>query len=265
MSGYQSDVAPGGLIGNLPLGQSLGGYAVAGGSGSYVAVLDPPITSYQAGMLMELKFDSTNLGPVQLNVDGLGLRDVKKIAGKTPIDLEANEIDTDLAYLLLYNGTYFQVINACCYTPTDELIHIDNVTGSLVDGTDEQVLGGPYTFIADQIINNPAFEIRINGALQFGSVKTIRVRLGSEILFSDASNDTGDFSLVLSALKTAANTLKVSGKLVGLANVPVSVRNIVTGVMDFSAPLNLTFTGQVDAPSVDAIVKEQFIVKGGRK
>lgn len=84
-------------------------YAVdSGAANAYVATLSPAVTSYVAGLIVYLKVANANTTASTLNVNGLGVKNIKNTSGGDPAanDLVANEIA-----ILQYDGTNFQLIN----------------------------------------------------------------------------------------------------------------------------------------------------------
>ncbi|MBR2117660.1 MAG: hypothetical protein IJ935_03105 [Afipia sp.] len=83
-------------------------YAVdTGAANSLVVSLTPALREYKAGVKLRVKVKVTNTGATQINVNGLGLRDVKKADGSalSPGDLVANGIAD-----LNDDGTRFQLV-----------------------------------------------------------------------------------------------------------------------------------------------------------
>lgn len=87
------------------------GVATSAGVNVYNLSL-PQISSsfgYVLGMGILVKFPSTNTGPAQINVNGLGLKEMRTPFGQP---LQAGDITPNVVYDMRYDGTYFQVLNA---------------------------------------------------------------------------------------------------------------------------------------------------------
>lgn len=64
---------------------------------------------YVEGMGVLVKFPVNNTGPAQLNINGLGLKEMRSPFGAA---LVAGDLIAGVIYDLRYDGTYFQVLNA---------------------------------------------------------------------------------------------------------------------------------------------------------
>jgi hypothetical protein len=74
----------------------------SGGPAAYVASLNPAPASLVAGLFVRLAFATTNTGPVTLNLNGLGVKDVTKRNGQP---LAAADIIAGTVHGLSYDGT----------------------------------------------------------------------------------------------------------------------------------------------------------------
>lgn len=84
--------------------------ATAGGTGNALTVtLDPVPASYVAFMTLLVKASANNTGAATVNVNSLGAKAIKKNGGAD--DVEADDIVSGGIYLLIYDGTNFQVIS----------------------------------------------------------------------------------------------------------------------------------------------------------
>lgn len=92
--------------------QVAGGYAAsATGNDSYVITVTPTPGSYTAGDVFYFKADVANTGAATLNVNGLGVKTLKKWVGSTLSDLEDGDIQAGQMVQVQYDGTYLQLIN----------------------------------------------------------------------------------------------------------------------------------------------------------
>jgi hypothetical protein len=82
-------------------------YAVASGTDTYTASLTPAITSYAAGQSFKIKFTNANTGASTVNINSLGVKDIKKRDGTA---VASGDIPAGSIQELVYNGTYFQII-----------------------------------------------------------------------------------------------------------------------------------------------------------
>jgi hypothetical protein len=66
------------------------------------------ITSLTTNMLIDLYLDTTNVGPVTLNINSLGVKTLKKVdASGNYVDLESNDLIKNKENLFRYSGVYF--------------------------------------------------------------------------------------------------------------------------------------------------------------
>ena len=79
--------------------------ATTGVANTYVATFTTPYTVYTTGLTLRVKFNLENTGTSTINVDGLGVKTIKKVTGAGIEVLEAGDIIADGVYILVYNGT----------------------------------------------------------------------------------------------------------------------------------------------------------------
>lgn len=79
--------------------------ASAAGNDAYVVALTPAITSYVDGMTYKFKSDVANTGAASLNINGVGIKNIKKISGATFVDLNNNDIVANQICIVVWNST----------------------------------------------------------------------------------------------------------------------------------------------------------------
>lgn len=82
------------------------------GAGVYAVTLSPAATSYVTGMEVKFRADVANTGAVDLNVNGLGAKNLFKLGGE---ELEAGDIRAGMDVVAIYDSTapgQFQVVSA---------------------------------------------------------------------------------------------------------------------------------------------------------
>lgn len=79
-----------------------------GAADAYVATLAPVVTSYVAGLRVQIKVANANTGASTLNVNGLGVKTIKTVSG---LDLQAGDMIANMIADLIYDGTNFQLQN----------------------------------------------------------------------------------------------------------------------------------------------------------
>lgn len=86
-------------------------YSYAADSGAadvYAVALSPAATAYTAGMSILMKAANANTGACTVNVNSLGVKNIKLASGSDPA---GNDILASGVYSLVYDGTSFQLIN----------------------------------------------------------------------------------------------------------------------------------------------------------
>lgn len=82
--------------------------AIAGGSANVLTgTYAPAPASYYFGLVLVTKITATNTGPAQINANGLGLKDIKRLGGAP---LEANDQTIGSVVLHIYDGVAFQLV-----------------------------------------------------------------------------------------------------------------------------------------------------------
>lgn len=114
IGGYSSDVNLNDLnyVGDFPVENSLGGFGVTtGGTDDYVLELDPALkNTYRQGLSIQVKFNHGNTGVSTININGKGAIPIMKVVNSVLVDLAADDLGTINHYLLLFDGTCFQVV-----------------------------------------------------------------------------------------------------------------------------------------------------------
>lgn len=84
-------------------------YALTTGpADAYIAALTPAPTAYFTGMKIQLLFNLTNTGAATVNVNGLGVKAIRKGTGGATA-LSASDLVVTKIYELIYDGTNFQI------------------------------------------------------------------------------------------------------------------------------------------------------------
>jgi hypothetical protein len=98
-------------------------FVSAAGTGDAITLdLTPSITAYVAGAVYWFKATATNTGAATVNIDAVGLKDLKKgAAGSTA--LAAGDITSGGIYAVIYDGTNMQLLNP--KTPVGYIVGTD--------------------------------------------------------------------------------------------------------------------------------------------
>lgn len=83
--------------------------ADGGGSDAYAITLSPAPSAYQTGAHYRFKANTANTGAATLNVNSLGAKTIKKVAGGITTDLSDNDIRSGQFVDVVYDGTNFQM------------------------------------------------------------------------------------------------------------------------------------------------------------
>lgn len=84
----------------------------AAGTNTYTATVNAGITSYQTGYVQTFTFTNANSSTTcSININGLGVKSLKKISGGSSVDLAVGDIGPGETKTLSYDGTNFQVLN----------------------------------------------------------------------------------------------------------------------------------------------------------
>jgi len=87
---------------------SYGTFLTATNADTITATCTPSLTAYVTGQMFNFAAAGTNTGPVTINISGLGAKSIYK---NNTTDLVANDLITGYVYVIVYNGTQFQVLN----------------------------------------------------------------------------------------------------------------------------------------------------------
>lgn len=79
-----------------------------GAADAYVVTLNPAPTAYFEGMLFRFKASATNTTTSTINVNSLGAKTIKRWGG---VNLQADDISSGDIVEVIYDGTYFQMMN----------------------------------------------------------------------------------------------------------------------------------------------------------
>ena len=219
IGGYTSDVNLNNInyVGDFPAENSLGGVgSTTGGTDNYELVLVPALKQpYRLGLLLQVKFNHLNTGNSTLNVDGKGVVPIKKITGAgTLVDVEAGDLNTTIHYLLIYDGTCFQVASG--------------IASSSVNPASEAE-AGIVKFSTAAESNDPANNTTaITPQKMIAYVADKVTGLWDNKGFIDCSTNP-DYP---SGLSGDAYTVSVAGKIGGAAGVEVQANDVIHCLSD---------------------------------
>lgn len=83
----------------------------AGANDTYTCTPSPAISSYTTGLRVQLYANTANTGAATVNINALGAKTIKKLAGAITTDLSDNDIRAGQYVDLVYDGTNFQMLS----------------------------------------------------------------------------------------------------------------------------------------------------------
>ena len=98
-----------------PSGTNVNYVVDTGAANAYVATLVPALGAYTAGVLVQFKATNANTTTSTVNVNGLGVKTIKKLGGAT--DLVSGDIAAGMVVELEYDGTNFLMLNPVANAP----------------------------------------------------------------------------------------------------------------------------------------------------
>ena len=83
-------------------------YVDGGAANAYTVTMDPAIEAYTAGLTLLMKVSNTNTGVSTLNVNGLGVKTIRRYNGN---NLVASDLVDGAVVMVTYNGTSFSLVS----------------------------------------------------------------------------------------------------------------------------------------------------------
>jgi hypothetical protein len=183
-------------------------YAAAGGTATaYTATLNPAPANLSAGLTVRLRFSTANTGPCTLNVNSLGVKDVRKYDQQA---LAAGDIAANTIHELVYDGTYWLLQTEAGsprrFWPTSTgsgTAYAITLTGYAIDSVND-LLGLPFVWKAHQSSTGAA-TLAVNGE----SAVTLSRHDGTAIEAGDIALDAPVVCLFDGSTFRALNVLNV--------------------------------------------------------
>ena len=111
-------------INNLEKGTTHWAGTTGGSANTYTASLTPAPAALVAGQVVRLKIHAANTGASTLNLNGLGATAIRLLNAA----LAGGELALNATYILIYDGTYWQIIGGGGGSSVDELTDLSDVT-----------------------------------------------------------------------------------------------------------------------------------------
>jgi hypothetical protein len=83
----------------------------SGSANTYILTLSPALSSYTAGLKIDVIINATNTTSSTININGIGAVTLKVSSPISLTNLNGGELIAGNLYTLIYNGTNFQVMN----------------------------------------------------------------------------------------------------------------------------------------------------------
>ena len=90
-----------------------------GTANALVVTLPDPPDAYEAGFEVRVRVQDANTGSVTVNVNGLGIRQVRSYFNA---QLLAGDIQANMTAVMIFDGSHFRLLSATPVAPTDEQI-----------------------------------------------------------------------------------------------------------------------------------------------
>lgn len=97
-------------------------YSDSGSANAYAVTLIPAISSYTTGLRFLFKPSNSNTGASTINVNGLGVKSIKK----DNVDLANADITANRIYDIVYDGINFQLIHGEATSDDIDYLLIDS-------------------------------------------------------------------------------------------------------------------------------------------
>lgn len=177
--------------------------ADAGANDTYAITLSPAPAGYTTGTHYRFKANTANTGAATLNVNSLGAKTIKKVAGGITTDLADNDIRSGQFVDLVYDGTNLQMQSLLGNAPSGGAATETEISATVAADTDNWAPTGYAT----------ATVIRANftAALAYISSITAPVSGSQRIRIFNVGTVTGLLKDQKSALGTAGNRLALGG------------------------------------------------------
>jgi hypothetical protein len=120
------------------------------------------LRSYNSGLPVIFKATNNNTGSSTININNLGVVTIKKYGD---IDLMSGDISSNATSFLLFDGTYFQLLNPSTKKYFESIIGVGGVTSLSISGLNGAAHGG-YIYeiiLKNGYAGNTVFSIYFNG------------------------------------------------------------------------------------------------------
>jgi len=229
------------------------------GNGLSYTTTTTPIT-YEKDIIFLSKFDTMNSGSITININGLGIVNVKKPSNNGLVDLLPNDIQPDNIYSLVYDGTYFQFTKTYSNDAYNIKYYVEPTDFIVVPPFCQYWVYGDLT--VDGTILNYGQIIVANGELKVGSgtvsnygnidLVTIGINNGTAVVFGGdllpSITNTFDIGVTGSTwrdLHLSGSTIYLGDTTIKSIDNNVIIENIIVGGATASGGVLISATAGV--------------------
>lgn len=124
-------------------------YAVdAGSTDAYAITLSPVPAAYAAGMMVSFKANTTSAGAATINVNSLGVKNIKVVRTTGKSDPHDGELVSGMIYQIMYDGTDFVLVSPSALIPAERI-----ATDAITLGTPGKVTSSFTTTTATAFVD----------------------------------------------------------------------------------------------------------------
>ena len=212
MNGYQSDTI------NHTEANAYGWAVASGSANTYTAGIEPDLLGYQPGTILKMKFATANTGASTISINALTARNIQKLEGGSLVNLKGGELQPNALYLLVYDGSVFQVINLPNAAPDAAT---ESLAGIAELATQAEVNAGTDTL---RIVTPATLQAKLDN---LGNRTTTHTVDAATQLHPDLSMPTGRNKFV-----TINDNQVITGRIIVKPNAPVPLNFPLTHILN---------------------------------
>lgn len=159
--------------------------ADGGGTDAYAVTLSPVPASYATGMVVNFKANTANTGTATLNVNGLGVKTIKK---NVSTDLSTGDIIANQIVEVIYDGTNFQLQSPVAQT----LSLIATGSGDFLGST--SLVSAHGLGVTPKLVRVSGYRLPDSGAAPISSNGSFNGTTQNFAGWTDVSGDVGGIS-----------------------------------------------------------------------
>jgi len=223
-------------------------YATAGGTANALTLtLSPAPSAYTAGMKVSFKASASNTGATTINVNGLGVKDIRKDIDKA---LVGGEIVNGGIYELSYDGTNFQattVQTSFMGYPTVGKIYTNTTQSTNGSSTVVTIYSG--TLVANTLTTNRAIkgEVLIYAGNSVSGSSSVDFKIGGTTIFQTF----GQASSVFNSYRIKYTIAYNSSTSVSFSMDKIqSVSNPTPGTENVASQISTNYSTSVTVPAL---------------